>query len=142
PSADRTSTVADNSATFLMTNFVPQAPNNNQGPWEELETYLRTLVGQGNEIYIISGGVGQGGVGSNGGVTQTVANGHVVVPAYTWKVIMVLPQGTDDVSRVTTSTRCIAIIMPNTQGIRNNTWQQYIVSVDQVEALTGYDFFS
>jgi endonuclease G len=93
-------------------------------------------------LYIIAGGVGQGGTGSNGGVTQTVANGHVVVPAYTWKVIMVLPQGTDDVSRVTTSTRCIAIIMPNTQGIRNNAWQQYIVSVDQVEQLTGYDFFS
>ena len=30
PSADRTSTVADNSATFLMTNMMPQAPRNNQ----------------------------------------------------------------------------------------------------------------
>jgi endonuclease G len=32
--------------------------------------------------------------------------------------------------------------MPNTQGIRSNNWQQYRVSVDQVEPLTGYDFFS
>src|SRR5436305_10740452 len=142
PSADRTSTVADNSATFFMTNMMPQAPDNNQGPWEVLESYSRTLVGQGNQLYIIAGGTGTGGTGSNGGVTQTVANGHVVVPAFTWKVIIVLPQGTDDVSRVTTDTRTIAIIMPNTQGIRNNTWQQYLVSVDQVEALTGYDFFS
>jgi hypothetical protein len=30
PSADRTATVADNSATFLMSNMMPQAPNNNQ----------------------------------------------------------------------------------------------------------------
>ena len=30
PSADRTSTVTDNSATFLMTNMMPQAPRNNQ----------------------------------------------------------------------------------------------------------------
>jgi endonuclease G len=30
PSADRTSTVADNSATFLMSNMMPQAPRNNQ----------------------------------------------------------------------------------------------------------------
>jgi endonuclease G len=142
PSADRLRSNADNSATFFMTNMMPQAPDNNQGPWEVLESYSRTLVNAGNELYIIAGGVGQGGTGSNGGTTQTVANGHVVVPAFTWKVIIVLPQGTDDVSRVTTQTRTIAIIMPNTQGIRNNTWQQYIVSVDQVEALTGYDFFA
>jgi endonuclease G len=142
PSADRTNTVASNSATFLMTNMMPQAPDNNQGPWEQLESYSRTLVSAGNELYIIAGGTGTGGSGSNGGTTNTVANGHVTVPNVTWKVIIVIPQGTDDVNRVTASTRTIAIIMPNTQGIRNNTWQQYRVSVDQVEALTGFDFFS
>jgi endonuclease G, mitochondrial len=142
PSADRTDTIPDNSATFLMTNMMPQAPDNNQGPWEVLESYCRTLVSQGNELYIIAGGTGTGGSGSGGGTTTTIANGHVTVPAVTWKVIMVLPQGTDDVSRVTTATRTIAVIMPNTQGIRNNDWHQYIVSVDQVEQLTGYDFFS
>jgi endonuclease G len=142
PSADRTSTVADNSATFFMTNMIPQSPDNNQGPWEALESYLRTLVGQGNELYIISGGVGTGGTGSNGGTTTTVANGHVTVPAQTWKVVIVLPAGSNDVSRVTTSTRTIAVIMPNVQGIRTTSWQTYRVSVDQVEALTGFDFFS
>ena len=50
PSADRTSTVANNSATFLMTNMVPQLPANNQGVWADLESYCRTLVSQGNEI--------------------------------------------------------------------------------------------
>jgi endonuclease G len=143
PSADRTNSVATNSATFLMTNMMPQAPDNNQGPWEALESYSRTLVSAGNELYIIAGGTGTGGTGSNGGTTNTVASGHVTVPNVTWKVIMVLPAASgDDVSRVNNSTRVIAIIMPNTQGIRNNTWQQYRVSVDQVEALTGFDFFS
>ena len=142
PSADRTSTVADNSATFLMTNMIPQAPDNNQGPWADLENYLRTLVTAGNELYILSGGTGTGGSGSNGGTTNTVASGHVTVPALTWKVIIVLPVGANDTSRVTTSTRTIAVIMPNTQGIRNNDWRNYRVSVDQVEALTGFDFFS
>ncbi len=143
PSADRTNSVATNSATFLMTNMMPQAPDNNQGPWEALESYSRTLVTGGNELYIIAGGTGTGGTGSNGGTTNTVAGGHVTVPNVTWKVIMVLPAASgDDVSRVNNSTRVIAIIMPNTQGIRNNTWQQYRVSVDQVEALTGFDFFS
>lgn len=143
PSGDRTNTVTDNSATFLMTNMMPQAPDNNQGPWEALESYCRTLVSQGNELYIIAGGSGSGGTGSNGGTTFTVANGHVGVPSQTWKVIIVLPQATgDDVTRVTTSTRTIAVIMPNTQGIRANDWKIYRVSVDQVESLTGYDFFS
>ncbi|HJR09312.1 MAG TPA: DNA/RNA non-specific endonuclease [Pyrinomonadaceae bacterium] len=142
PSADRTSTVADNSATFFMTNMMPQAPDNNQGPWNFMEQDLRTLVSQGNELYIIMGGAGQGGTGSNGGVTQTVAGGKVTVPAQTWKVVLVQPQGTDDVARVTTSTRVIAVLMPNTQGIRNIDWRTYRVSVDQIEQLTGLDFFS
>ncbi|MFL6253643.1 MAG: DNA/RNA non-specific endonuclease [Pyrinomonadaceae bacterium] len=142
PSADRLRTNADNSATFLMTNMVPQSPDNNQGPWANMENYLRTLVGAGNELYIISGGSGQGGTGSNGGTTNTVASGHVVVPSQTWKVVIVIPVGTDDVNRVTTSTRTIAVIMPNTQGIRTVDWKTYRVSVDQVEALTGFDFFS
>src|SRR5262249_25202850 len=32
--------------------------------------------------------------------------------------------------------------MPNLQGIRNDQWQKYLATVDQVEALTGYNFFS
>lgn len=143
PSADRTITIPDNSATFFMTNMMPQAPANNQGPWEELETYCRTLVAQGNELYIIAGGAGQGGTGSNGGVTMTVANGNVVVPAVTWKVIIVLPVGANDVDRVVKTTRTIAVIMPNQQSIGINTpWQNFRTSVDRVEGLTGFNFFS
>jgi endonuclease G len=142
PSGDRTNTVADNSATFLMTNMLPQAPDNNQGPWEAMESYCRTLVSSGNELYIVAGGSGSGGTGSNGAAT-TIAGGHVGVPSQTWKVIIVLPNASgNDVGRVTTSTRTIAVIMPNQQGIRANDWHSYRVSVDQVESLTGYDFFS
>nr|AUN37118.1 putative sugar-non-specific nuclease NucA [uncultured bacterium] len=140
PSADRTSSIPDNSATFLMTNMIPQAPDNNQGPWEQLESYLRTLLPD-NEIYIISGSTGVGGVGSNG-AASVIASGHVTVPEKTWKVALVLPVGNDDVNRVTTSARTIAVIMPNIQGIRSDAWQKYLATVDQVEALTGYDFFS
>jgi endonuclease G len=54
---------------------------------------------------------------------------------------MVLPAGTNDLSRVDTTTRCIAVVMNNDQG-PFTTWQNYRVSVDSVEALTGLDFFS
>ncbi len=142
PSADRTSSVADNSATFFMTNMMPQAPFNNQGPWEDLESYCRTLL-PANELYIIAGGAGMGGTGSNGGVTTTIANGHVTVPAYTWKVIIVLPVGANDVDRVNKNTRVIAVIMPNNQNIGQSTpWRNFRTSVDRVEGLTGFNFFS
>ena len=132
PSADRTSTVAANSATFLMTNMIPQLPANNQVVWANLESYCRTLVSQGKELYIISGGQG---------LQYFIASGHVAVPAQTWKVIVVLTNGTNDVSRVTTTTRTIAVVMPNSGSIGTD-WRAYRVSVDQVEAITGFDFFS
>jgi endonuclease G len=140
PSADRTSSVANNSATFLMSNMIPQSPKNNQVTWANLENYARTLVDAGNELYIISGGVGQGGTGSNGYAT-TVGNG-VVVPAQTWKIIVVLPNGNSDLSRITSSTRVIAVLMPNNQTVSSQTWGYYRVSVASIEAVTGYNFLS
>jgi endonuclease G len=139
PSADRTSTQADNDATFFMTNMVPQAPDNNQGPWAAYENYLRTFL-PGNEIYIISGGTGTGGVGSSG--SASVLASGVTVPAVTWKVAMILPVGDNDVARVDGNTRSISVIMPNVQGIRSDQWQKYLATVDQVEALSSYNFYS
>lgn len=140
PSADRTYSVADNSATFLMTNMMPQAPTNNQQTWARLEDYARTLVNQGNELYIICGSYGVGGTGSNGYKT-TIDNGRVTVPARTWKALLVLPQGTNDLSRVTSSTRVIAVDMPNSNSI-NTSWGTYRTTVDAIEAATGYNLFS
>ena len=54
-----------------------------------------------------------------------------------------LPEaGGDDASRVTCSTRTIAVIMPNIQGIRNADWRQYLTTVDNIEFQTGYNLFS
>ncbi len=140
PSGDRTSTVENNSATFLMTNMIPQSPNNNRITWVALEEYSRTLVNQGKELYIISGPYGQGGTGSNGYVT-TVGNG-VVVPSYTWKILVVLDNGDNDLDRITGTTRVIAVLMPNTQTVSSYSWGYYRVSVDELESLTGFDFMS
>ena len=52
------------------------------------------------------------------------------------------PEHGGDVSRVTTSTRLIAVDIPNNAGIRNNDWRSYRTSVDQIESWTGYNFFS
>ena len=139
PSADRTKTQADNDTLFYMTNMIPQTQAQNGGPWGTLEGYCRTLAAAGNKLYIYSGPYGEGGTGLNGYATS-IASGRVTVPSKVWKVIMVLPAGTNDVSRVTTSTRCIAVIMNNDEG-PFTSWTNYRVSVDSIEALTGYDFF-
>lgn len=140
PSADRTGSASDNAATFLMSNMMPQAPNNNQQTWASLENYCRTLVAAGNELYVICGSYGKGGTGANG-TASTIDEGRVTVPAHCWKVVVVLPLGTDDVRRVTTDTRVIAIDTPNSNNARSS-WEGYRTTVDNIEKATGYDLLS
>jgi endonuclease G, mitochondrial len=140
-SEDRSRSPEDNVQTFLMTNILPQSPDNNQGPWVQLENYSRQLVRSGKELFIVSGGYGQGGIGKNG-LKATVGQGKVLVPAVTWKVILVLDTPNAGVAGVTKNTRTIAVIMPNKQGIKSDPWQQYQTSVQEVEKLTGYQFFT
>jgi endonuclease G len=51
PNADRDkeTSIPINQATFLMTNMIAQAPDNNQGPWANQENFLRTLL-PANEV--------------------------------------------------------------------------------------------
>jgi endonuclease G, mitochondrial len=140
-SEDRSRSPADNQATFLMTNILPQSPDNNQGVWVQLENYSRQLVRSGKELLIISGGHGQGGIGSKG-LKSTIGRGKIVVPALTWKVILVLNQPNSGVAGVDKNTQTIAIVVPNKQGIKSDPWRQYLTSVREVEKLTGYQFFT
>jgi endonuclease G len=126
-----------------MTNMMPQAPSNNRQTWRFLEEYCRDVVFKENaELYIIAGSYGVGGSGSNGGVTNSIAGGKVTVPSRVWKVILVLPNGSDDLNRVNSSTRVIAVDMPNTEAVTNKKWYEYRVSVREIESKTGYNFFS
>jgi len=140
PSADRTSSYDANSSTFLMTNIVPQALNNNQQRWARLEDECRSLVQTKNELYIISGVYGEGGTGSNG-LATTIDNGKVTVPSHLWKVIVVLPFGKDDLNRVTNSTRVISVLMPNENSAETD-WRLFRTSVDEIERQTGHNLLS
>lgn len=132
PSADRSNNLEDNAATFLMTNILPQAADNNQGYWMHLENYARTLASHGKELYIISGGYGEQGF---------IAQGKVAVPARLFKIIVVTAPGLG-LNAITESTRVIAVDTPNTNGDREAKWSEFITSVDAIEEKTGYDFLS
>jgi endonuclease G len=139
PSAHRADSQENNDETFVMTNIIPQAPNNNRKGWERLETYCRDLAKEGKELQIVCGPHGVGGFGSGGFATSIGSGKHeITVPAHTWKVILVLPKtGAQPTKRA----RTIAVIMPNSQKVDHN-WPEWRVSVRDVEKLTGYTFWS
>ena len=141
PSADRTSSVENNSATFFMTNMMSQAPQNNQQTWAGLENYTRSFLAGGKEIYVVYGSYGVGGTGSAGDLTTTLDQGRVTVPSRCWKVVVILSVGDNDVARVNAGTRIIAIDTPNVNSI-NTDWGVYRTTVDAIEAATGLGLLS
>jgi endonuclease/exonuclease/phosphatase family metal-dependent hydrolase len=55
----------------------------------------------------------------------------------------VVPKGSGTaLSRITSSTRVIAVKMPNIAGIKSVNWTNYITSANQIQTDTGYTFFS
>jgi endonuclease G, mitochondrial len=141
PAADRNRTPEDSAAVFYMSNIAPQAPDNNRGPWEALESYCRMLVKSGKELYIIAGPTGQGGVGSEG-AKKAIANGKITVPAAFWKIVVVNDRPSLGLKGITQNTRVIAVLMPNRQGIKEENWQTFRTTIRDLEQRTGYDFLS
>jgi endonuclease G, mitochondrial len=132
-SKDRTATEADNSETFSMANMLPQTPDLNRQVWESLESYSRTLAQKGNQLYIVAGGYGS---------AKTIGRANkVTVPTNCWKIILVLPAG-KDISQADKSARVIAVDMPNTSGISQDSWTKYVTTARDVEQKTGYHFFT
>jgi endonuclease G len=144
PAADRGATREDMDATFLMSNMAPQAPNLNRETWEKLEAYSRDQVRDGEEtLYVVAGPAGRGGWGSDGYRTfLRGSGGKILVPGKLWKVVLAVPAGVTDVKKLTADrARVFAVIMPNMQNVSKD-WRDYAVSVQDVEELTGYTFFT
>ena len=135
-SFDRESGMLDNANTFYFSNIIPQASDNNQGPWSALEIHLGDLARVSNkEIFVIAGASG-----SKGTVKD---EGKITIPTHTWKVAVVLPrdEGLKNVDSHD-DIQVIAIIMPNGPMSRSTPWQNFATTVDAVEALSGYDLLS
>ncbi|MEY3480303.1 MAG: hypothetical protein RIQ71_1078 [Verrucomicrobiota bacterium] len=135
PSADRTKDLTNNQVTFRMSNIIPQADANNQGLWAQFEDYCRTIASSTNEILITSGPAS---------FTGNRIGNSMSVPGSVWKIAVIVPNATSTTpanQRITTSARVIAILTPNvSSGL--GTWQSYITSVEQIEEVTGMNFFT
>jgi len=140
-SFDRTSGELDNARTFYFSNIIPQASDNNQGPWANFEISMGDRARVLNkELFVIAGASGSKGTVKN--------EGKITIPSHTWKVVVVLPRdhGLADVNSLD-DLEVLAVIMPNDPGIRttpndSTDWKNFLVTVDAVEALSGYDLLS
>lgn len=124
PSADRRGSIEENKGTFYMSNISPQTPALNRGVWKSLEEQVREWASEFGTVYVVAGGVLRPGL-------DTI-NGGVGVPEYFYKAVLAQYDGYVD---------AVAFLFPNTAEI-DGTFQDYAVTVDSIETITGYDFFS
>jgi len=135
-SFDFTSGTLDNARSYYLSNIIPQAAAVNQGPWKILEDTLGNLARFDNkEVYVIDGVAGSKGTVKN--------EGKIVMPAYVWKVAVILPRNhrLADVHDFRDIDDVIAVIMPNDPTV-NSDWKTYKTTVDEVERTSGYDLLS
>lgn len=108
---------------FLMTNICPQNHNLNAGDWNEMEQQCRSWAEQYGDLYIVCGPL------LYKGKHKTIGKHRVTVPEAFFKVALCM-QGTP---------KAIGFIYKNQSG--NRPKGDYVNTVDQVERLTGIDFF-
>ena len=114
--------------SFYMTNICPQHHNLNRGDWKELEDKSRYWVNEFGPIYIACGPIFY-----NNTNPVYIGNEHKIrVPEAFFKVILA--------SVNTGNPKAIGFIYKNSTG--NKKLDAYVNSIDQVERITGFDFFS
>lgn len=110
---------------FVMANICPQYPDLNQKAWLTLENKERQWAKRDSAIMIIAGPI------FSKDDTNCIGNAKVRVPGAFFKVLLAPYLDTP---------RAIAFVYPNMTAPGN--MQDYAMSVDQLEEITGYDFFS
>lgn len=125
PAADMGFSQTTMQESFYFSNMSPQAPQFNRGIWKELEEQVRDWSQKYDSVYVVSGPILTDGLKTIG------KNNKISVPAYYYKVLMRY------VSDYTFS--AIGFILPNEGS--DKPLQSFAVSVDDVERVSGVDFF-
>ena len=120
PAGDMKYSYLSMSETFFLSNISPQNPSFNRGGWKKLESLVRGWANS-SEIHIVTAGI------LTGELTKIGSTG-VSVPRYFYKIIYAPKES-----------KMIGFVMPNSKismGLSS-----YVKSVDEIESLTGVDFF-
>lgn len=125
PSADFRYDYDAQEATFFLTNMSPQHKSLNEGAWKNLEEQCRNWALRDSTLIIVTGPI------LTDYLTETIGSTPVTVPDRYFKVVL---------APYANPPRAIGFIMPNSKvagGVQSS-----VVTVDQVEEITGFDFFS
>ena len=117
------------------TNICPQNPQLNGGDWKELEEKCRKWAEKHGRLYIACGPI------ILGNEHGTIGANEVIIPDKFYKVVL---------ARINGEYRGAGFIFHNsplrkskisTKPPVNRPLESYLVSIDEVEAITGIDFF-
>ena len=109
---------------FLMTNMCPQNHSLNAGVWNTIEQQCRTWAKKYGKVYIVCGPI------YLNSQHRKLGKNKVVVPDAFFKVIL----------RTGSNPQAIGFICRN-QSQKGKKKTDFVNSVDEVERITGYDFF-
>lgn len=123
PAADMGFNSVAMNESFMMSNISPQEPDFNRGIWKELETTVREWAKNKHQIFVATGPIFKD-------IKGKIGEDEVTVPGYFYKIIYD-PEPSPEM---------IAFVLPNAKSNRPLT--DFAVSTDELEELTGLDFFS
>ena len=124
PAGDRKYSQIAHDETFLTSNISPQKHDFNAGIWNRLEQKTRYWASKYNGVFVVSGGVLKGNM-------KTIGDEKVAVPNQFYKVLIDNNSG---------QTKVIAFLIPHKES--SKPLYKFVTSVDNIESLTGIDFFS
>jgi len=123
PAGDRKYSQDAHDETFLTSNISPQKSDFNAGIWNALEQKVRYWAQKYDGVFVVTGGILKGKM-------QTIGDEDVAVPNQFYKIIL-------DANN--NQVKMIAFLMPHENS--NQPLYEFVVSVDEIERLTGIDFF-
>lgn len=123
PAADNKKNDSMMLQSFLFTNICPQNHGLNVGDWNEMENQCRRWAKRYGDVYIVCGPV------FYNKKHKTIGRHKIPVPEAFFKVVL----------RMGDAPRAIGFIYKNENG--NRPKGDYVNTVDQVERITGTDFF-
>ncbi|MEG1572130.1 MAG: DNA/RNA non-specific endonuclease [Bacteroidales bacterium] len=122
PAADMAWSLQSMQESFYFSNVSPQQASFNRGIWKKLESLVRLWAIEYDTIFIVTGPLLTQGL-------PTIGAHKIAVPSFFYKVIVNKTKG-----------KGIGFIIPS-QAINQNL-QNFAVSIDSVETVSGIDFFS
>ena len=135
PSADKQRNYAENASTYVSTNMTPQAYDFNGGIWANLEGKVRNYASQADTLYVVTGALFDKSTNVSG-----VSSGfRVKVPTHYFKAL--LYKGTSAYAKDTDGYLMAGFLLPHDNGIAKSNCLNYRMSIDELEAQTGIDFF-